>query len=65
MSDIAQQALVDHQAEPDIPQQTRLNLMRQQVNQSMGADRDLAARMARMHIPTVPPPYLENTVYFF
>ena len=65
MSAIAQHALADHQAEPEIQQQARLNQMRQQVNQSMGADRDLAARMARMHIPTVPPPSLENTFYFF
>ena len=46
--------------------------MRQQVNQGMGVDSDLASRMARMRIPTsvssesfptVPPPYLEARIH--
>ena len=46
-------------------QRDRIGMMQQQVNQGMGSDNDLAARMARIHIPPsisseafsdVPPP---------
>ena len=46
-------------------QRDRIGMMQQQVNQGMGSDNDLAARMARRHIPPsisseafsdVPPP---------
>ena len=65
LSEYARQVLENQQLEKEMMQRDRLGMMQQQVNQGMGSDNDLAARMARIHIPPsisseacsdVPPP---------
>ena len=50
VDNLAQLFVEDHQAEQDRLRPERLDLMRQQVNQSMGPDNDLASRMTRMRM---------------